>query len=200
MYTLEHAKLTQSYLRSEVFASTSLASYKFPIKSNDQFNAVAQQPTEQRLQLQDLFVVSSVGLFLGTGASGNSSYKLFSFPDATTFATGAASLMTIYNGNLSLAINNNTIVPAWDTFRHLAIPNQQTAANAYYTTSGVNYVSESNGSVQGFYPCEPNWLLSGGANLDLELNLPAAPATLDANTRLILIVRGVLAQNVTTVK
>lgn len=206
MYSLKEAKLTQSYLRSEVFLSTANAKYQFPIKINDQFTGTAIQPTEQRLQLQDVFIVSYVGLFLGLGATGSSTYKLNSYADPSVFTTGgvetagAIPLETVYNGLLKLEINNNVIVPAWDLIRHKKVPNQQPADNAYYTTSAIKYVSEFSGIGTGFYPTEPNWILSGGANINLSINLPSAPATLDTNTRVALILRGILAQNVSAVK
>ena len=200
MYSLADAKLTQSYLRSDVFLSTTLASYRFPIKTNDVFNGQAQMADEQRLQLQDMFIVSSVALRIAIAANGTNSFRTFTFPDASVFTTGATSLYTLYNGKLAVTINNNTIVPAWDVLKHLDIPIQQAVANAYFTASGQVLLSSDEASNQGFYPCEPNWILSGGANIDVELNLPSAPGTLDASTRAILMLRGVLAQNVTTVK
>jgi len=197
MYSLEHAKLTQSFIRSEATLSTSLASYKFPIKINDQ--GANSSVNNKLLQLQDLFVVSSIGLFLAN-ATTPAQETLETWNDPKIFTTGAASLQSVYNGLLALSINNNIIVPGWDTIRHKLVPITQTGTNVGYTASGVNLADSFNGSVDGFYPCEPNWLISGGANVDFTLQLPAAPSTLDANTNVILVLRGILAQNVTTVK
>ena len=58
-YDASHAVLTPSFLRSEVLLTTTAASYHVPVLVNDNVNGT---PTvrEQRLALQDLFIVSSV--------------------------------------------------------------------------------------------------------------------------------------------
>ena len=51
-----------------------------------------------------------------------------------------------------------------------------------------------------FYPTEPNWILIGSKNNVLTLVLPNAPATITANTKIVIYARGVLAQNSTSVQ
>jgi hypothetical protein len=51
----------------------------------------------------------------------------------------------------------------------------------------------------GFYPAEPNIVLVGSKKNILQLVMPNALATVTANSRVVCIVRGILAQNVTPV-
>lgn len=73
-YDASHAVLTPSFLRSEVLLTTTSAAYHVPVLINDNQNGT---PTvrEQRLALQDLFIVSSVQILLTSGASTSGSAK-----------------------------------------------------------------------------------------------------------------------------
>jgi hypothetical protein len=192
-YSAEHAVLTSSYLRAEILASTAVAQYHVPILVNDTQNG-SQYSTEKRLNLQDIFVVAEIGLFLELGtADGSSNTQLYSFPDPNVFTTGASSLYNLYNGFLNVIVNNQNVVPAWDLFRHYFVPQQQ-------TVTASKFIDQLDGSANGFYPVEPNVVLNGAANIQASLVLPAAIGTLDAHTRISVQFRGILAQNCTTVK
>jgi len=63
-FSLGQAVLSQSYLRLEVALSTTVTSYQFPVLTNDvSATNTSSFVTEQRLNLQDAFVCSSIGLF-----------------------------------------------------------------------------------------------------------------------------------------
>lgn len=197
------ARLTSSYIRSEILLNTTNAQYPIQTLINQPNNANVIFNTEKRLALQDWFIVSQIGVFLTAPASLiDASAKLLTFPDPSVLTGGgvAAAYYALYNGFLMLTINNDKILPEWDLDRHLVIPFTQPAANAGYTASSVNYVGNRNGSIDGYYPCEPNLIFNGAANLDFSVNIPAALALNFPFSRLVIILRGVKAQNITGVR
>jgi hypothetical protein len=196
MQAAQNARLTSSYVRAEVNIQTNLATYQIQTLSNQPNNANVIYNTEKRIQLQDWFIASQIGVFLGVPASAtDGAYKLLTYADPLIFTTvgSAAAAMTMYNGYLNLTIDNNVVMPEWDIDRHLVIPQTQ-AAGAIQ--------GQRNASVDGYYPCEPNLIFNGAANLDFKLILPSAIATAQAGgfSRIIVVMRGVKAQNVTSVR
>ena len=193
------AVLSQSYLRLEQAVSTSKTQYTFGVLVNDSGNSgVAVRPTEQRLNLQDSFYVSQVSLYLGLATSTtDTAFPLYTWNNPTTFSTSGAStaLNNLYNGNISLTVNNKTIVTAWDCYRHLEIPQTQ-LTGATNSPKDQQYGRESTA-----VDTEPNWVLIGSKNNSFSINLPNAISTVQASatTYLTVILRGVLAQNVTVV-
>lgn len=195
------AVLSQSYLRLEVAASTSKTNYQFGVLINDQPQGNPIRPTELRLNLQDAFFVASVQLFTAIAASSTATnFSLDTYPNPRKYSTAgaAAALYNLYNGYLSLTVNNYTITPSWDLYRHLEI--NQTQQTTAPVAAGIA-LDEISGLTSTACACEPNWVLIGSKNNTLQLNLPAAIDTLQASstTVLVLILRGVLAQNCTIV-
>jgi len=195
------AVLSQSYLRLEVAAATTKTNYQFGVLINDQPQGNPIRPTEQRLNLQDAFFCASVQLFTAVAASATATnFSLNSYPNPRIYSTAgaAAALYNLYNGYLSLTVNNYTITPSWDLYRHLEI--NQTQQTTTPVAAGIP-LDEISGIKSTAVACEPNWVLIGSKNNTLQLNLPAAIDTLQASstTVLVLILRGVLAQNCTIV-
>jgi hypothetical protein len=203
-FSLGQAVLSQSYLRLEVSLSTSITNYQFPVLVNDvSASATAATNLEQRLNLQDAFYVSQIGLFFGVPSSSTATnFQLCTYPNTTVFsaANTATSLFNWYNSSLSLTVNNRQIVPAYDLYRHYSVPQTQTAANAMYSTSGISLRDQQDGGTSGFYPIEPGWVLVGSKQNTLQVQLASAMAAVETNSRAILILRGHLAQNVTPVR
>ena len=185
-------KLTQSYIRVEQALVAGQTLYTFPVLSNQgaTFN------TEQRLNLQDSFVVSEIGVFLALPASAtDATFKMFPYPNFFFFGANSVPAQTIYNGKLNIAVNNNTILPAWDLQRHWSTTDvQQNAAVAVAV-----FQDKQDGSKDGYYPCEPNIVLVGSKNYQVTIQLPAGLATVAALSRVIINFRGILAQNSTVV-
>ena len=201
-YDASHAVLTPSYLRSEVLLSTSAASYHVPVLVNDNQNGT---PTvrEQRLSLQDLFIVSNIQILLTSGSSTTGSAKSYTYPNLTAFSTGAAQLYTVYNGYFNIQVNNQNVLPKWSMLQHLDIPQtqQNTNFNAATATSPAQYsIDQVSMDEFGIVVCEPNLVLNGASNIQASIILPAAPSTLDANTYVSVLWYGILAQNCTSVK
>jgi len=201
-YDTSHAVLTPSYLRSEVALSTSSASYHVPVLVNDSVNGT---PTvrEQRLALQDLFIVAGIQITLVSGASTSASARSYTYPNLTAFPTGNAQLYTLYNGYLNIQVNNQNVLPKWSILQHLDIPQtqQNTNFNAATATSPAQYTQdEQSFDTYALQVCEPNIVLNGASNIQASIILPGAPTTLDANTYVSVNWYGILAQNCTSVK
>ena len=198
-FSAGQAVLSQSYIRSEVAMSTSTTSYQIPILVNST-GANTNYATNQLLQLQDAFVVSSIGIFAAIPASSSTTaFRLYTYPNVTAFSTSGAAtaLYNLYNGKMSVVVNNRQIVPSWDIYRHLYVPQTQQLAASTATTQDENDATEF-----GYYPVEPNIVLVGSKNNVISLELPGAISTLEAGTapRIVVIMRGILAQNVTPVR
>jgi hypothetical protein len=201
-YDASHAVLTPSFLRSEVLLTTSAASYHVPVLVNDNQNGT---PTvrEQRLALQDLFIVSSIQFLLTSGSSTTGSAKSYTYPNLTAFPTGAAQLYNVYNGYFNIQVNNQNVLPKWSMLQHLDIPQQQqnTNFNVASVTSPAQFAIDQVSMDQyALQVCEPNIVLNGASNINASIVLPAAPSAIDSNTYVATLWYGILAQNCTSVK
>ena len=186
-------KLTQSFIRLEqpMVAGNTLYTFPLLVNQGSVFN------TEQRLNLQDSFVISEIGMFVaGPTSATDTTFKLFAYPNFLVFTAPAnVNLQTLYNGKLNISVNNNTILPAWDLQRHWVTTQvQQNAALA-----AAVFADQYSGKEDGYYPCEPNIVLVGSKNYQITIQLPAGIATVIANSRIVLNLRGILAQNSTVV-
>lgn len=191
------AVLSQSYLRFEAPLSTTTATYTFDVLVNENTNP--NNVTQQKLALQDAFVISELGIYLATsdGTTGDTKPKLYSYPSPTVFTTTtSAAAYTLYNGMLQLTVNQRTIVTAWDAYRHLYVPQTQNVVNA---TGGTAPQDQFEGNHAAMYPVEPNITLVGSKKNLLQLVLPGAISSVLSNSRVVVIARGILAQNVTPV-
>ena len=201
-YDVSHAVLTTSDLRSEVLLSTTAASYHIPVLVNDNINGT---PTvrEIRLALQDLFIVSAIQIFLVSGSATTGSAKPYTYPNLTAFPTGAAQLYNLYNGYLTIQVNNQNILPKLALIEHYFVPQTQQNTNfnvASPTSPAQNAIDMVDFSSNAMQVIEPNIVLNGASNIAASIVLPAAPSTLDANTYVAVRWYGVLAQNCTSVK
>ena len=198
-FDVSQAVLTQSYVRSEVAMSATASSYRMPILINDSTNGNSFA-TEKRVNLQDIHVVSSMAILLATPSSATAvNFPLYSYPSLTGFTSAQyTALMALYNGSMQITVNNQTILPNWDIFRHYFVP--QTQAQVGITAQTVFPIDQNDGSSYGFVPVEPNLLLNGAANIVANIILPAAISSIKADSRIVAIFRTILAQNVTSVK
>lgn len=194
--TKKEFKLTQSFLRLEQPLSTSSAMLNFPVLNNIQ-SAAGQFITEQRLNQQDSFIPTAMGIYVAAPASASdATFKLYSYLNPTIFgAANAAAMQVIYNGKLAITVNNDVKIPAWDVFKHWSSnQTQQTAALA----AGV-VVDQFYGGEDGKYPMQPYVALIGSKNIQINVFFPTAPSAITANARLCIWFDGILAQNSTVV-
>jgi hypothetical protein len=201
-YDASHAVLTPSFLRSEFLLTTSSAAYHVPVLINDNQNGT---PTvrEQRLALQDLFIVSSIQILLTSGSSTTGSARNYTYPNLTAFPTGAAQLYNLYNGYFNIQVNNQNVLPKWSVLQHLDVPQEQqnTNFNVASVTSPAQFsIDQADMSTYSWQVCEPNLVLNGASNINASIILPAAPSAVDANTYVATLWYGILAQNCISVK
>ena len=194
------AVLSQSYLRFEVPLSTSTTTYTFDTLVNENTNP--NYVTQQKLNLQDAFVVSGIGFFLAVPASSattETAFPLYTYPNQVAFATATdTDAYTLYNGQMQLTVNQRTIITGWDLTRHyVANQTQQLVTRA--AASPYSNIDQNNLATDGFYPAEPNIVLVGSKKNILQVQLNTGLATVQANSRLVCVFRGILAQNVTPV-
>jgi len=198
-YDVSQAVLTQSYVRSEVAISSSVTNYRLPIVITDNSSTIFN--TMRPVNLQDVHVVSS--LFIGLAAPSSSTDTAFpvcSYPSigAGFSAAQADAALTLYNGFLSIQVNNQNVLPSYDILRSYYVP--QTQGGVGITAQTVFPVDQWDAADNGFYPIEPNLLLNGGANIVASIVLPAAISSVKADSRIVAIFRTILCQNVTSVK
>jgi hypothetical protein len=201
-FSLNRAVLSQSYLRSELLLSTTKTLYQFPILINDNSQGTITN-TSFLLNLQDAFYISAIGLFFAKPSSStDTTFQLCTYPNASIFSSAntASSLYSFVNGNLSMTINNRQVVSGIDCYRFYDVPQMQTTANADYTSSAISYKDQQKGSESGLYPIEPGIVLSGSKQNVIQINIPAALAAVETNSRVVLYFSGHLAQNVTSVR
>lgn len=194
------AVLSQSYLRFEAPLSTSQTTYTFDTLVNENTNP--NYVTQNKLNLQDAFVVSGIGFFLAVPASSattETAFPLYTYPNQVAFASATdVDAYTIYNGQMQLTVNQRTIITGWDLTRHyVANQTQQLVARAASTP--FSNIDQNNLASDGFYPAEPNIVLVGSKKNILQVQLNTGLATVQANSRLVCVFRGILAQNVTPV-
>jgi len=119
---------------------------------------------------------------------------LITYPNPFIF-TNAVQYQALYNGQLTIGVNNSQMLYSWDLQRHYNAPQTQHTAAA----GAGSPIDQANLSDDCFYPFQPYVLFGGAQNVDLQIRLAVAPNAIDANSRLVMIFRGVLAQNSTPV-
>lgn len=192
---IKQFKLTQSALRLEQPLLANTNQYRFPILNTEPSPGGQIFNTELRLRQQDTFVPTHVGLFLAAPAStSDATFRLYSYPNQFVFAN-ALQMRALYNGEMKIMVNNYQYTYSWDLQRHWkSNQTQQTAA-----FGAASPEDQDDFSCDGFFPMQPYVLFGGAQNVQITINLPAAPTAVDANSRYVMIFRGVLAQNSTPV-
>lgn len=187
-------RLSQSALRLEQPCVNTSTQYNFPVLINIQ-NQAAAFNTEIRLNQQDSFCPTHIGFFLALpSGTADTTFKLLTYPNPFIL-TNAVQMQAYYNGTMSIMINNVQYTQKWDLWRHWKT-NQTQQTGALGAGSPEDQFSADD---DGFYPMQPFIILIGSQNIQLNITLPASPTTVDANSRLVIILRGVLAQNSTVV-
>lgn len=189
------------YLRLETPLRDGQTSLQFPLLQNQTYNGENQQPTEQRLALQDNFVVGSkfFGLYWYNTVTNLPASKLITgftpwntpqLYDEGSYTPIWRSTAYVLNGTMSGLMNEiwmsgwmrysmdyNVIIPRWDCLQHYYIPRTQESPNFRGLDPATEYGFEWNmpqaeGLSDGFVPMEPNIILSGAKNTTIEFNMP----------------------------
>lgn len=194
---LKEFKLTGSDLRLEQPTVANSNQYLFPVMVNIASTNVANGSfnTEIRLNMQDIFLPMYVGFFLANPSSAtDTTFNDFTYVNQVAFPASPTQMNAFYNGQLNISVNNTQYIKGWMLKRHRVVPQTQQTA-AFGPGSPGN--DQIDGATDGFYPLQPYVLISGNSNMQVNINLPAGPTAVDANSRLVLVFRGLLAQNCT---
>lgn len=197
--TTEGTVLTMSDLILEQQLLTTSTAYNFPVVAGQ--NGSIPFNTENRLALQDSFVVSEWGFFLLKPTSAaDATFVAQTYPNPQVFTTSgtSAAAETIYNSYAKILVNNSQVFPIWHLSRHRLVPQAQQAPLITGVQNAVPY-SEVDLSTDGFAPVEPNLLIIGSKNTVISVILPANLAAVESFQRLRCHFRGVLAQNSTII-
>lgn len=201
---MSKVRLTQSTLLLSAAISTTSTSYQFNVLDNQG----TIQSNEIRLNINDEFTVTHVGLFL-QGVANTGATKLLSYAPFEVDATKAATLQPLFDGTLRMAVNNIVYIDKWDTRKHEIVPQTQHAAFVAATAAiGSTPARIAEFASKDFmYPLDPMITLSGAKKNEITLNLPSAMTgqtfTVASNTgtysvvvdRIALMLRGLNAQN-----
>jgi hypothetical protein len=193
-------KLSQSEIRLEVPLSTTNTIFNFGVIQQQPATGNGNAPynTEIRLTQNDSICVNEMFLYVGKPASTtDTAWQLRSYGNSQDFPTGAAALNTTFfsHGKLSIKINNDVLVPSRGLSNFFYKPEtQQTAPLAANSPD-----DQFKGAEDGGITVEPNIVLIGAKQNIISIELPTALAAVDANTRAVLILRGIYAQNSTVV-
>lgn len=196
---VDNLKLSQSEVRLEVELAANQNIFTFGVTPNQANTNNVQFNTERRLQLQDSLVVQEYAVLVGRPSSRTSTqWQIRSYGNTQDFTAGAQAALnqTFYShGNYLLKCNNDVIMPYRGLFNHLYKPQtQQTAALGAGSPD-----DQLRGAEDGFITTEPNIVLIGSKNYQPQIELPSSLATVDEFSRVVLIYRGILAQNSTVV-
>ena len=201
---LDKAIIVQNTLRSEILLNNSSTSFQVPVLQNSQFTGTNTTNTSNLLSLQDLQVVTDIGVFVAKPSSAtDGGYQVFPYAPTSVFSTAntASSIIGMFNnGYLKFTNNQQVVAPYWDLLKHYCASRTQPATNADYTASAINYISSIDGSTDGFYPCQPMWVFNGAGNVQVTLNLPVNMADVETNSRIIIMWRGYLLMNASQIK
>lgn len=202
----DRAILVQHTLRSTAVLNTGATNFQLPILQNSQFGTSTTSAAQDQnlLSLQDIFCATEICLSVAKPSSlTDSAYRLYQWGDASVFTTTntATSINGMYDSAFLKFVNNQQVIaPYWDIKRHFIIPNQQPAANAYFTSSGYPFITQIDGSTDGFYPVQPMWVFNGGGNVQVSLNLQSSLAAVETVEKVVLLIRGFLLQNASMIK
>jgi hypothetical protein len=191
---IDEFRLTQSRLRLEQPLVTTSTLYNFPVLVNIQNQAQAFN-TEVRLNLQDSFIPTHVGIYVAApSGSTDATFKLLTYLNPFIF-TNAAAMGSLYNGSMKIMVNNIQYINNWPVMWHWTSPEtQQTAA-----AGAGSPVDQYDGDEYSLKPMQPYLLLIGSQNIQINITVPVAPTAVDANSRFVLVFDGILAQNSTSV-
>lgn len=196
---VEGRKLSQHEIRLEVELNTTSNRFAFGVTPNQSNSTNVVFPTENRLNLQDSLVVSEYAVYVALPASRtDTAFQLLTYGNTQVFnAAQAAAIDNGFyaNGWLETQVNGDVIIPYRGLLNHWYKPQTQQTAALGAGAPG----DQIRGAEDGNITQEPNLLLIGSKNYVPQIVLPGALASVAANTRAILIYKGVLAQNSTVI-
>ena len=160
-------RITQSTLLLTKAISTTTTNYQFDILDSQ---TTTLQTNEIRLNINDEFTVTHIGIFL-QGIANTGATKLMSYAPFELDAVKAGTLNGLFDGVLKISVNNVVYVDKWDTRKHEIVPMAQ--HHQFLTTTQFAQIAQFS-TKEYLYPVEPLITLSGAKKNQIELNLPVA--------------------------
>lgn len=199
-----NVRLTQSSLFLTKPINAAVTTYNFDVLETQ---TATLQNDEIRLNLNDEFIITQIGMYLVGNVNGTPGRILFTSPPFELNTTQADRLTDFYNGAFKIAINNIVYMEKWDTYKHQSIGTTQFQSFQLGVATPPAF-AENNFAKNGMYGVEPMITLSGAKKNDLTLQIPAAisagtfawtdytgaPQTINID-RVGLLLRGFNAQN-----
>lgn len=205
--------LSQSYLRFESQLSQNRSEYKFPVLVSQQNSGTTTPATVKQLNTQDAFYCTEISYFIRVVNRQSAtprdilSYVPYTFPGNDTIqdgSLGSTYAYKLWSGEINMVVNGDVIIPGMDLQRFLFIPEGQrdTWTGPYPISTFSRPWDQYDGSSDAFYPLAPEIVLLGNDKIDLSITFPdninnAIGA--DATVNMVILVRGLLAQNVTKI-
>lgn len=222
-------EVTQGYLWTEATLLPQRQVIQWPLIDTQQVANSPVTPTMRLLTMQDSFLISTMSYFLMQYFYIDGSQDNPSFSQAQVTWTPITFVSTWNNNDtevnldpgcalfwigsyISLEVNKRMLIPYWDCYRHYKAPNRQATPSFPNPSAYVPQTHmEHDGSVDGFYPVEPNVVIGGGRGnimkLNLAANIPSDIAPFNQNAyndtfvmKAVVCMRGILMQNSTSVK
>ena len=141
-YGVSPASISDSYLRSDYSLTNGVTNISIEFLKQNKTTAYT---TDNLLDRNDVFCVTHWALRIYQAANttaGRSAANLQTYPNATHFAnTTAANLFKLYNGGLSVTIDNFTYYTAYDCNRFLFIPTAQQGENTAAVISSMDAIT-----------------------------------------------------------
>jgi len=163
------------FIRVEQAISNGKAVYAFPVTKDQNSDTV----TERKLDRNDKFMVTHMGLFLmkrlstKTGIEVLQTYpNILEFADVSSTFLGA-DLETFYNGNIGIKVGQTVYIEAMDTRKFRSVEDVQQSAATNKSSAREN---------SGFIELTPQILLDGDQKNDISLTAPVHSSALVAHT------------------
>jgi hypothetical protein len=189
---------TASDLRSLVPVVTGKTQYTFPIIVGEDVN---NYPEGILLNRADAFTAVEMGIFIGKKtANSDTTYDLYSYPNAVEFSTGtdADAFKTLFNHSvINATINNVQYLQNFSTNRFRTTGATQNGLGfgaASATPAVASTVVDEFNSGYGYTAVVPTLQLSGTSKIDITVSLPQGlTAAATGSYVIVLALRGFLS-------
>ena len=203
---LQNVLAYPGYLRSEALLGIG-QSIDFDILANQTQNGQAIGGTENRLQQNDAFYVSSMAVMLytvaaaggaGTAATqaARAAARLQQFPNTTVFTTNAPAAVGFFNGKLTIKQNEKIFCRDHDLYS-LQYADTAQQGQLVFTASNVDQNAfDYSKAFQNVL--DPMFRLNGQSNIEANIQLPAQldfTTVTDVSVYAVLYLKGWRAQN-----
>ena len=199
------AIITPSYIRLEKKLEASQNKYSFSIVRDSN----SDLSTEAKLDRNDKFLISDLGLFLRAGVGVPSAEVLQTYPNKKVFGgTNAPYLEYIYNGYMQIKVGSTVFIERLDLLQFRHVPDAQKRDGSYFAINAAGAEATSNvlaaagngveildsGFVLSNMLAEitPQILFSGDAKNEITLQFPDAPTIASTFPVMVLFGKGFL--------